>query len=251
MADNTEDSHNDEEPKAPRRRSGRGSSGALPEGVASGEAAAAPAEAGSWMDSLKEVQKSIDGATGAVNQLRAALQEMAPMWRTMVQLEEALRTTGLSETAARPTSEGSAADTSAAGVLAAEGPQVETTAREAVQTPEAAVGAPGALRPLVAARATRPARPSEAQAVAFAYTLTVEDTKRRVELAPLHRALRSVPGVRDMSLLAYTNGIATIALDSRAGLEAPALEAAIAGTTNRECKIWARSPDSFLVRVGK
>ncbi len=172
------------------------------------------------------------------------------MWRTLVQFEEALRTTGLSETAARPISEGATADTSAAGVLA-EPPQVETTAREVGRTPEAAVGAPGALRPLVAARASRPARPAEIQANPFACTLTVEDTKRRVDLVPLHRALRSVPGVRDMTLLAYTNGIATIALDSRAGVEVPALEAAIAGTTNRECKIWARSPDSFLVRVGK
>jgi hypothetical protein len=102
-------------------------------------------------------------------------------------------------------------------------------------------------RPLAAARASRPA---EGQAGVYSYTVTVEDTRRRVNLVPLHRALRSVPGVRDMSLLAYTNGIATIALDSRSDLEAAALEAAIAGTTSQECKIWARGPDSFLVRVG-
>lgn len=239
MTDDAGGFHKDEGTKAPRRRSGRGSAGPPPEG-------AAPGEAGTWAASLKEIQKSIDDAAGAVNQLRAALQEMAPMWRTLVQLEETLRTTGLGETTARPTSEGSTADTSAAGVRAVEAPQVETTVREAGQIPEAA--APGAVRPLAAARTSRP---GEGRAAAFGYTITVEDTKRRVDLAPLHRALRSVPGVRDMSLLAYTNGIATIALDSRADIEAPALEAAIAGTTNRECKIWARSPDSFLVRVGK
>jgi hypothetical protein len=53
-----------------------------------------------------------------------------------------------------------------------------------------------------------------------------------------------------MALVGYTNGVATVALEARSSLEAPAIEAAIADTTERECRIWARGPDNFLVRVG-
>ena len=242
MSEDSKRSHRDGESKAPRRGSGRKSSGPLPGGQTTGGVAGVASEAEAWKDSLKSIQESIHEATGAVNLLRAALQEFAPAWRSLSQLGEVLRDAGPGETTAAANGEGAAGGTPEAGALAAEAPPFEpAAAREAAPTAEPAAVAPGAAHA---------ARPTGGQAGAYSYTLTVEDTRRRVNLVPLHRALRSVPGVRDMSLLGYTNGVATIALDSRSGLEAPALESAIGGTTSRECKIWARGPDSFLVRVG-
>jgi hypothetical protein len=210
--------------------------------VTGGEAAGVALEAEGWKDSLKSVQTSIDDAAGAVNLLCSTLQEFAPMWRSLGQLEETLRDTGRSETAAGPVGEVPIADAQQPRPAAG-----ETAPLEPARAAEAAPVAPKPPRRVVAGRAIRPAGGDSG---IHSYTLTVEDTKRRVDLVPLHRALRSVPGVRDMALLGYTNGIATITLDMRSGLEAPALEAAIAGTTSRECKIWARSADTFLVRVG-
>ena len=46
------------------------------------------------------------------------------------------------------------------------------------------------------------------------YRLTVEDKRRGVDLVPLHRALLGMDGVRDMSLLSYSNGTAIVALET-------------------------------------
>jgi hypothetical protein len=234
--------------KVPRRGSGQKRVAPRPDGLTSAKAVEVALEAGGWKKSLKSMRASIDDAAGAVNLLRSTLQELAPMWRSLSRLEEAVRDTGRIETAARPVGEAPTAGAPQSRPVAGEASRPEPTrAAEAARSFEAAAVARKPARRVVEGRAIRPAAGSSA---VHSYTLTVEDTKRRVDLVPLHRALRSVPGVRDMALLGYTNGIATVTLDARSGLEPPALEAAIADTTSRECKIWARSADTFLVRVG-
>ena len=44
-----------------------------------------------WQQSLQSVKQSIDEATRAVGALRAALVDMAPLWRSLGQLEQALK----------------------------------------------------------------------------------------------------------------------------------------------------------------
>ncbi len=232
----------------PRRGSGQKRTAPRPDGLTGAKAVEAALEAGGWKKSLKSIRTSIDDAAGAVNLLRSTLQELAPMWRSLSRLEEALRDTGRGETAAGPAGGVPIAGTPQRRAVAGEtSPPEPTPAAKATHPFEAAAVARKPARRVVEGRAIRPAAGSSA---VHSYTLTVEDTKRRVDLVPLHRALRSVPGVRDMALLGYTNGIATITLDARSGLEPPALEAAIADTTSRECRIWARSADTFLVKVG-
>jgi hypothetical protein len=219
------------------------------EHVAAGSGGDVASEAKAWPDSLKPIQDSIDAAAGAINQLSATLQELAPVWDRLGTLAETLRALGRS----------GAGTAMGGGPPALSVPEVEAKGVEAARfepaaSPEAAPPPSPALasarrveRPVAA---TGPVRAMSGQAGVYSYTLTVEDSKRRLQLVPLHRALRSVPGVRDMALVGYTHGVATVALEARSSLEAPAIEAAIADTTERQCRIWARGPDNFLVRVG-
>jgi methyl-accepting chemotaxis protein len=48
-----------------------------------------------WRESLESVRRSIDEATAAVGLLRATLNEMAPLWRGLEQLEQTLTATDL------------------------------------------------------------------------------------------------------------------------------------------------------------
>ena len=65
------------------------------------------------------------------------------------------------------------------------------------------------------------------------YRVTVEDKRRGVDLVPLHRALLGMEGVRDMSLLSYSNGVAIVSLDTLDELDPDALCAAIARAMGR------------------
>src|SRR3990172_6540481 len=50
-----------------------------------------------WRGSLESVQKRVEDATAAIDLLRAPLREMAPLWRSLGQLEKALTEIDLTE----------------------------------------------------------------------------------------------------------------------------------------------------------
>ena len=204
-----------------------------------------------WRESLESVRRSIDEATAAVGLLRATLHEMAPLWRGLDQLEQALTGGDL----AGAIDQAAAAAQEAVAKAASLAPQ-PVSRFEGVTAPEPEgsdddapwSGGPapsGAGRPLPALDI-----PTIGAGSQYSYTVTVEEAGAKVKLVPLHHSLSHVEGVRELSLKSYTNGIAVVCVDSEVELEAPVLQEAISAAMNRACRITAGDGPSFLVRMG-
>ena len=84
----------------------------------------------------------------------------------------------------------------------------------------------------------------------YAYRVTVEDRKNSVELMQLHQALTSIAAVRNLSLLNYVNGIASISLESTDELQPVELENALHKVMKRNCTIVPHDSNTFLVQLG-
>ena len=203
-----------------------------------------------WRETLTSVKKSVDEATAAVGLLRTTLHEMAPLWRSLGQLEKAVTSVDWAE----------AMDEAAAEVeeslAKATSPQLRTLAvpEETAPSPEepalevadeAAHTFSGRGRPL--GRLDVPALDGGAP---YSYTVTVEEVGSRVKLVPLHQSLSQVEGVRELSLKSYTNGVAVVSVDSEVELAAPALEEAITAGMHKACRVMPGDGPSFLARMG-
>ena len=83
------------------------------------------------------------------------------------------------------------------------------------------------------------------------YRITVEDKRRGVDLVPLHRALLGMDGVRDMSLLSYSNGVAIVAVDMIDELEPQTLEGAITRAMSRGAKVEVHNDTTMVVKLAE
>jgi hypothetical protein len=81
------------------------------------------------------------------------------------------------------------------------------------------------------------------------YRITIEDKRRGVDLVPLHRALLGMDGVKDMSLLSYTNGVAIIALEMTGDLVADALQALVARAMSRPARVEVHNEHTLVVKL--
>lgn len=83
------------------------------------------------------------------------------------------------------------------------------------------------------------------------YRITVEDKRRGVDLVPLHRALLGMDGVRDMSLLSYSNGVAIVAIESLGGIDPDALAAAVSRAMAREATVEVHNEQTMVVKLAE
>jgi len=228
----------------------------------SGERAPQAAEAGTdaselatafaaWRQSLDSVKKSVNEATMAVGLLNATLREMAPLWRSLGQLQKALTEiewTEAMDEAATAAEEALAKAAAPRPTLVAASEESAAPEREEPETEAAQEEAPvlsGAGRPL--ARLDVPIPDGGAP---YSYTVTVEEMGSRVKLVPLHQSLSQVKGVRELSLKSYTNGVAVVSVDSETELEASAFEEAFNKGMHQACRVVSGEGPSFLVRMG-
>jgi hypothetical protein len=203
-----------------------------------------------WRHSLESVKKSIDEATTAVGLLNATLREIAPLWRSLGQLQKALTDIDWAEAMDEATAAAEEALAKATGLR----PSPVAVARERVapepeepETEAALEAAPafsGPAQPL--ARLDVPASDGGAP---YSYTVTVEEVGSRVKLVPLHQSLSQVEGVRELSLKSYTNGVAVVSIDSGIELEASVLEEALSTGMDRTCRVISGEGPSFLARM--
>lgn len=201
-----------------------------------------------WRETLTSVKKSVDEATAAVGLLRTTLHEMAPLWRSLGQLEKALASVDwaeamnevaeVEESLAKATSPQPQTLAVPEETAAPEEPDLEL-AREPAHTFS------GRGQPL--ARLDVPTLDGGAP---YSYTVTVEEVGSRVKLVPLHQSLSQVEGVRELSLKSYTNGVAVVSVDSEVELAAPALEEAITAGMHKACRVTPGDGPSFLARMG-
>ena len=204
-----------------------------------------------WRQSLESAKKSIDEATTAVGLLNATLREMAPLWRSLGQLQKALTDIDWAEAMDEATAAAEEALAKATGLRPSPvaiseetaAPELEEPETEAAQEAAPTFSGPG--RPL--ARLDVPASDGGAP---YSYTVTVEEVGSRVKLVPLHQSLSQVEGVRELSLKSYTNGVAVVSIDSEIELEASVLEEAFSTGMHQACRVISGEGPSFLVRMG-
>ena len=204
-----------------------------------------------WRTSLESARKSIDEATTAIGLLNGTLREMAPLWRSLGQLQKALTDVDWAEAIDEATAAAEEALAKATGLRPspvalseeAAAPELEEPETEAAREAAPAFSGPG--RPL--ARLEVPASDGGAP---YSYTVTVEEVGSRVKLVPLHQSLSEVEGIRELSLKSYTNGVAVVSIDSEIELEAPVLEEALSTGMHQGCRVISGEGPSFLVRMG-
>jgi len=83
------------------------------------------------------------------------------------------------------------------------------------------------------------------------YRITVEDKRRGVDLVPLHRALLGMDGVRDMSLLSYSNGVAIVAVEMIDEMDPHALEGAVSRAMSRAAKVEVHNETTMVVKLAE
>ena len=83
------------------------------------------------------------------------------------------------------------------------------------------------------------------------YRITVEDKRRGVDLVTLHRALLGMDGVRDMSLLSYSNGVAIVAVEMIDELDPQALESAVTRAMSRGAKVEVHNDTTMVVKLAE
>lgn len=83
------------------------------------------------------------------------------------------------------------------------------------------------------------------------YRITVEDKRRGVDLVPLHRALLGMDGVRDMSLLSYSNGTAIVALETTIDIDPDVLGNAVSRAMAREVKVEVHNEQTMVIKLAE
>jgi hypothetical protein len=204
-----------------------------------------------WRQSLESAKKSIDEATAAVGLLNATLREMAPLWRSLGQLQKALTDVDWAEAMDEATAAAEEALAKATAFppppvafseeMAA--PEMEELETEAAREASPTFASP--RRPL--ARLDVPASEGGAP---YSYALTVEEVGSRVKLVPLHQSLSQVEGIRELSLRSYTNGVAVVSIDSEIELDARVLQEALGAGMNQAYRVISGEGPSFLARLG-
>ena len=206
-----------------------------------------------WRETMLSVKKSVDEATAAVELLRTTVREMAPLWRSLGQLEQSLAgvdwaeamdgASEVEESLAKATSPQPQALPVPEETAAPEPEERDISRTEAAEDPA----------PVFSGRAGPLARldlPTLDGGAPYSYTVTVEEVGAKVKLVPLHQSLSQVEGVRELSLKSYTNGVAAISVDSEVELEASALEEAITKGMDKTCRVMSGDGPTFLVRMG-
>ncbi len=87
--------------------------------------------------------------------------------------------------------------------------------------------------------------------LARTYRITVEDKRRGVDLVPLHRALLGMDGVRDISLLSYSNGTAIVALEATGEIAPDVLGAAVSRAMARELKVEVHNEQTMVIKLAE
>lgn len=230
-----------------------------------------------WTEALRSVQKSIDEAAEAIRFLRRTMQDMAPLWQSLTNLEDALRGGGPAQRSAEDARTPTPLPRPVASMLQPESEEEEPEvapepAREPLKAAAQDAGwesfrrrseerarpqqrrepeeapEPVALEPRAALKPVTLV-PDDTIA-AYSYRMTVEEPGKPVDLVPLHQALNNVAAIRNLSLIGYMNGVASIAIEATEEIAPADVENAISKTLKQECSVMAHDESTLLVQIG-
>ena len=81
------------------------------------------------------------------------------------------------------------------------------------------------------------------------YLMTVEDREGKVDLVTLHRALASLAGMQDISLVSYANGVPVISIRASGEIDLDRLGAVVASTMDRQCEVIPQDNGKLYLRM--
>jgi len=235
-------------------------------------AEATPEAIAAWTEALRSVERSINEAAEAIRFLRATLRQMAPLLHSLGGLEEALHSFDAQPRQAETQAFEEARPAPSLQYDEEAGAEPPLTHRDDTAlierewplqrrkaTPPPKERAPKWDEPesqwVPQAGPPRPVPkpvtlvPDDTPAP-YAYKVTIEDRKSPIELLPLHRALTSIPSVRNLSLLNYVNGVASLSLETMEEIQPSELENAVKKVMKRSCSVVPHESNVILIQVG-
>lgn len=81
------------------------------------------------------------------------------------------------------------------------------------------------------------------------YLMTVEDRESKVDLVPLHRSLAGLPGMEEVSLVSYANGVAVVSMRVEGELSLEKLGEVVATAMDRECEVIPQDKTKIYLRL--
>ena len=206
-----------------------------------------------WTEALRSVDRSISEAADALRFFRATIQQMAPLLRSIEGLEDLLvRFDDRTPRQAEPDRAPLRYDENGNGLRERDWilERQKAAAREkASQEVEPAnEWAPaGPPRPTAKPVTLVPDDPP----APYVYKLTIEDRKGPVELIQVHRALGTIRSVRNLSLLNYVGGIASLQLETMEEIQPSELENAVKKAMKRNCSVVTHESNVMLMQLGE
>ena len=81
------------------------------------------------------------------------------------------------------------------------------------------------------------------------YLMTVEDRERAVDLIPLHRALQTLTGVQEVSLVSLANGVPVVSLRTDRELDMDRMRTSVETAMDRECEVIPQDNGRVYLRL--
>jgi hypothetical protein len=81
------------------------------------------------------------------------------------------------------------------------------------------------------------------------YLMTVEDREGRVSLVPLHRGLQTLPGIEEVTLVSYANGVPVISLRTKSELSLDVLGEVVGRVMDRSCEVIQQDVGKLYLRM--
>ena len=242
-----------------------------PDAIATGDGM--PEAMAAWTEALRSVERSINDAAEAIRFLRATIQQMAPLWRSLGGLEDALH--GFEEGPHRGAEPQALDDARPASPLQYDEEPEPAPSPVSRRDETAPLERDWLLQRRKVLPKERTPKLDEAESqwappagpprpvpkpvtlvpddtpAPYAYKVTIEDRKGPIELLQLHRALASIPSVRNLSLLNYVNGVASLSLETMDEIQPPELENAVKKVMKRSCSVVLHESNVILIQVGE
>ncbi len=81
------------------------------------------------------------------------------------------------------------------------------------------------------------------------YMMTIEDREGSIDLVPLHRAFLTLPGVEEVSLVTYANGVPVISVRTEGELDLELLGENVGMSMDRHCEVIPQDNGRVYLRM--
>jgi hypothetical protein len=197
-----------------------------------------------WLAALDDLERRLKEATLAAATLREMLQPALPEPPAESKVRELSRPQPVEATVAPEATAGPQEQEADSGGEAVDAFERVWSRLEAeklekhVEPPSAAEGED------VAAKVT-----SKLASLPGSYVITVEDRESKVDLVSLHRALVSLEGAEEVTLVSFANGVPVVSLRMVGELDFEKLSKSVGMAMDRECEVIPHDSSKLFLRL--